>query len=111
MPGSSPRPLGRPRLAPAGSNRPGGWAGYLLARNLLARAPPPIRHGNWRHGRRSAEGIAQRRHFRACMRALRGKRRYLTAIMALLQPPQMLGWLAFKGRGGGVAPPNENPAG
>ena len=105
MPGSRPRPLGRPGLALAGSNRPSGWAGYLVARNLtvVARPPRSVRHGNWRHGRRSAEGIASRRRTRACIRVLQGKWRYLPAIRALLQPPQPLGWRAFKRRKNGVA--------
>lgn len=91
MPGSRPRPLGRPRLTPIGANVPAGWQGYRVARDLGVEKIPPHRHGNWRHGQRSAATIAERRHFRKVKAWMFGGWRFGRSPFG----PEEPGWRGF----------------
>jgi hypothetical protein len=96
MPDSDKRPIGRGTAAlPAASNRPGGWAGYLAARDPQAPTPPKRRHGNQRHGKRTKAGVASRRMIRACIRMLRAGCWNAPVPGLPRRPP---GWASFRDR-------------
>ena len=74
-------------------NRPCGWAGFVALRRPAT--IPPKRHGNWRHGRYAADGIAAWREARMVLRHFRRG-------LAMPPRPVTLGWQGFlRTRGGG----------
>ncbi|UFN49388.1 hypothetical protein LPC08_01710 [Roseomonas sp. OT10] len=69
--------------------RSAGWAAYRAARQLDGLPPPAHHHGNQRHGRWSAEGIATARLIRQAARMLR---QGLWDVPLPGLPPPPAGW-------------------
>jgi hypothetical protein len=71
------------------SNLPSGWEAFQILRQTPAPYRPK-RHGLWRHGYYSAEGIARRRQMREAFRWMR------RGCYPPQPPKPPVGWLTFR---------------